>query len=566
VLPSISSDFNKSNQASWLGTSYLLAICTFTPLYGRLCNVLVRRGANQTAVIFAALGTLVCGLSNSMEMLIAARFIGGLGGGGILTTATIVISDMYSIRSRGLTQGVASVFNGLGMGLGGPLGGFVSDRFGWRWAFLMQMPLFFVSLALTQHYLHYTTPGKSKSAKEVLKRIDYGGSFTLLVAVGSFLVFLSTRYNDKYPWTDASVIVPLVIAILFAIAFVIVELFFAPEPVMAPFLLKQKIPVLVGMSNYLVALCNFSVMYFFPTWFQTVALTSASTAGLHLMPNSVSMSFGSMFAGWMMHRTGRYKLINLIFGCFPFIASILITMMKVDSPPAQLWLSIIPLGFGNAVVLQTMLIALIAHLPESSMAVGTGFGQLFRGLGQVSGVCISSALFQSKLDSELRKRIHTPDADQLIKQIRHSARLVATLPPDLQEAARDSYAISLKAVFTLAACSTFLAYIVRLPIPEKALEHRGRPRKKSSAAAPLPSTSNIVATDLGSSTYENPLESPLEPGDLNSSSDSDFDEEDHHFTAPIPVRPNRPRRLSTFEEPDAVMDLEGERIGGSARQ
>jgi hypothetical protein len=75
-----------------------------------------------------------------------------------------------------------------------------------------------------------------------------------------------------------------------------------------------------------------------------------------------------------------------------------------------------------------------------------------------------------------------------------------------------------------------------------------------------------VATDLGSSTYENPLESPLEPGDLNSSSDSDFDEEDHHFTVPIPVRPNRPRRLSTFEDPDTVMDLEGERIGGSARQ
>lgn len=72
---------------------------------------------------------------------------------------------------------------------------------------------------------------------------------------------------------------PLIIAILFSIAFVIVELFVAPEPVMAPFLLKQKIPVLVGMSNYLVALCNFSVMYFFPTWFQTVALTSASTAG-----------------------------------------------------------------------------------------------------------------------------------------------------------------------------------------------------------------------------------------------------------------------------------------------
>jgi hypothetical protein len=80
-------------------------------------------------------------------------------------------------------------------------------------------------------------------------------------------------------WKDTSVVAPLVLSGVFAIVFVVVELFLTPEPVMAPFLLKQKIPVLVGLSNYLVALCNFSVMYFFPMWFQTVALTSASTAG-----------------------------------------------------------------------------------------------------------------------------------------------------------------------------------------------------------------------------------------------------------------------------------------------
>ncbi|GBE82864.1 hypothetical protein SCP_0412510 [Sparassis crispa] len=75
LLPSISSEFSKSHQASWLGTAYLLATCTFTPLYGRLCNVLGRRGANQTAVFFAALGTAACGISGDMEVLIAARFV-----------------------------------------------------------------------------------------------------------------------------------------------------------------------------------------------------------------------------------------------------------------------------------------------------------------------------------------------------------------------------------------------------------------------------------------------------------------------------------------------------------
>ena len=105
-------------------------------------------------------------------------------------------------------------------------------------------------------------------------------------------------------------------------------------------------------------------------WFQTVMLASASTAGLHLLPLSVAMSVGSMLAGYVMHRSGRYKALNLTLGIFPLVSTVLIYLIREDSSDAHLWLSIvsssllncarlthhqIPLGFGNAVVLQTML-------------------------------------------------------------------------------------------------------------------------------------------------------------------------------------------------------------------
>ncbi|KAG6864105.1 hypothetical protein C0991_012447 [Blastosporella zonata] len=163
------------------------------------------------------LGVFGCGLSQSMEMLVFSRFLSGIGGGGLFTVGSIIISDMYSMRNRGLAQGMASVFNGLGMGLGGPVGGLVTDwyrfpsllflheltnrRLGWRWAFLIQLPMFMLSFGLTFHFHHYVTPvrewrpvhasythsiqGKGKSAREVLKRIDYGGSITLLIAVSA---------------------------------------------------------------------------------------------------------------------------------------------------------------------------------------------------------------------------------------------------------------------------------------------------------------------------------------------------------------------------------------------
>ncbi|KIJ06325.1 hypothetical protein PAXINDRAFT_92192 [Paxillus involutus ATCC 200175] len=162
-----------------------------------------------------------------------------------------------------------------------------------------------------------------------------------------------------------------------------------------------------------------------------------------------------------MHCTVKYKLINLIFGFFPFIGIFLIMFMQETSGPPQMWLSIILFGIGNAVHLIVSSVAMLAHLPENSMAVGTGFVQLFCGI--VSGVTISSALFQSKLTLELCKCIQTPMLKkQMISMICHSATFIARLLPDLQCAVRDSYAVALHAVFILAACSMFLAYIAWL--------------------------------------------------------------------------------------------------------
>ncbi|KAF7307903.1 Vacuolar amino acid permease [Mycena kentingensis (nom. inval.)] len=583
MMPSISSDFQKFHQAQWLGTAYLLATCTFTPLYGRLCNVMGRRGAYSIAIFFAGAGTLGCGLSRNMESLIAARFLAGIGGGGIFTTSTIIVSDMYTLRNRGLIQGLASCFNGLGMGLGGPFGGVITDLLGWRAAFLIQLPLFALAALITQLNITYTTPGgkgPAKSAKDVLRRIDYLGSITLLISVLSLLIFLSSRYNESLPWADPRVLAPLILAIVFFAAFLGVEIFVAPEPVMAPGMLRQKVPVLVSASNFLVAACNFTVTYFYPMFFMVVGLQSASTAGLHLMPNSISMSTGSLFAGWMMHRTGRYKTINLIFGIFPFVGAVLISSLSAQDTTARQtgwgwirsWLSIIPLGFGNAVVLQTMLIALLAHLPESQMAVGTGFGQLFRGIGQVGGVAVSSAIFQTRLDGELRGRFPA-GTDELIMSIRRSAGYVFKLEPEEQRWARDAYASSLRTVYIFAACSTFLAYLVRLPIPDQDLDKAHARRQKQAQAQAQAQTSSGLPPTCSTSTAAPPAgplmpEAEVEAGPSTGTATpaSDVESGSGSVTPTERPRPTRHRRrLSGFESIDGGMDLESDVVGGSAR-
>lgn len=543
LMSAISSEYEAANQAAWLGTAFLLATCTFTPLYGRLCTVMGRRGAQQVALTFASMGTLMCALSPSMNMLIAARFLTGFGGGGLFVTTGIVTSDMYSMRDRSLTQGIAAVVNGMGLGIGGLLGGEIMDRFGWRYAFFLQLPFFAVSFIMTTLLLNYETPGSSKSTKDVLRRIDYGGVLTLLTMVGSFLIFLSVRFNAEYPWSHPYVLCSLLSAGISLVAFVIVELYVSPEPIMPPFLLKQKIPVLVSISNVLVSICNLSVTYFFPMWFETVKLTTASSAGAHVAPNSVAMSLGSLFAGWIMHRTGRYKTLNMIFGTFPTFATILIASLDEDSSEWLQWLSIVPLGFGASVVLQTTLIALLAFVDKPSMAVAMGFVQLFSGLGQVSGVAISSALFQTILSGELRERLHGPDSEKLIKRVKHSSEIVRQLPLDLQRPVRDSYGIALRAVFLLAATCTVLAYLVRIPIPELSMDEDDDHNESA----------------IESDQDDDRISNQTSPRTATPSSE----ESERHDTSPItiPSRPMLTRRLSTYQ--NTPMDVDR---GRSARR
>lgn len=136
LVGSISSSFNKSEQSAWLGTSYLLSVCCFTPIYGRLCDAMGRKYTMLLALFFFTLGTLLCGLSSSMEMLLFSRALAGVGGGGLATCTTTIMSDIIPLRSRGLYQGLTNIIFGLGGGLGGPIGGLLNDTWGWRNAFL----------------------------------------------------------------------------------------------------------------------------------------------------------------------------------------------------------------------------------------------------------------------------------------------------------------------------------------------------------------------------------------------------------------------------------------------
>jgi len=141
VLSTIGSEFGKSNEIAWLGTSYLLTQTAFQPLYGRFSDIFGRKAATLFASGIFLVGSLACGFAQTFPQLIAARAFAGIGGGGLTTMSSIVTSDLVSLRERGTYQGLGNVVYAGGAAIGGPLGGWLGDGIGWRWAFLIQVPI-----------------------------------------------------------------------------------------------------------------------------------------------------------------------------------------------------------------------------------------------------------------------------------------------------------------------------------------------------------------------------------------------------------------------------------------
>ncbi|KAJ7904358.1 major facilitator superfamily domain-containing protein [Mycena olivaceomarginata] len=401
LLTPIGSDFNKSNQASYIGTSYLLSLCCFTPLYGRLADILGRKGAMLLALFLFGSGTVICGMVPSMETLILARALAGMG------VSTIVVTDLIPLKQRGLYQGMANILFGLGAGIGGPLGGWINDVFGWRSAFFFQTPLLIFSAILVTWKVNIQLPSdvQDQPLYEKLRRIDVLGSFTLVGTVGCLLLGFSLKTTEE------------IACFICGVLFIFVEKYWAPFPVMPLRLITRRTPFAVSLSNLFASMAAFFDgknsprlfwLYNVPLYFSAVKLYSAASSGSHLLPHSVAISCGSVAAGWMMRRTGKLYTLTLAAAASSICANVLVIFWNENTSQWHLWLDIVPQGFGMASFITTTLIVLLCVLTRSVFIKLSKVTYLFRTTGQVLGVSLSGAILQAVLLQKLRMRIQDP--------------------------------------------------------------------------------------------------------------------------------------------------------------
>jgi MFS family permease len=263
----IGSEFEAANTVSWLTTSYLITSTAFQPLYGRFSDIFDRRTCFFTATLTFLFGCLGCGLAPDIISLNLMRGLTGLGGGGLMTMATIINSDIIPFQKRGMYQACQNVLHGFGSICGASLGGSIANSIGWRWCFLIQVPVSLLAAIVGHLVIKKKPPQKrvisddersTESKPSRWKQIDLSGAVLLVIGLSVQLAALSMGGNN-YSWLDPRIIVCLIVSLVLLGVFVVVEIRTEAIPLMPMTMLKGTLAISNTISNVCVGMASYAV-------------------------------------------------------------------------------------------------------------------------------------------------------------------------------------------------------------------------------------------------------------------------------------------------------------------
>ncbi|WZH49187.1 major facilitator superfamily-domain-containing protein [Fusarium acuminatum] len=460
----ISSEFDAANTASWLTTSYLVTSTAFQPLYGRVSDIFGRRLCFFISTITFAIGCLGCAVANGIIILNIMRALSGFGGGGLMTMATIVNSDMIPFRKRGMYQALQNGIYGFGAISGASFGGSIADHIGWRWCFLLQVPISVVALVIGALVVSDQPGGFSlgSSLGTVWKRVDFSGSLLLVVAVSVQLVGLSLGGNEL-PWSSPWVIGSLVGSVgLFAL-FLLVEAKTSAIPVIPLRLLQGRLPIATQCANVCAGMAAYGYLFMLPLFFQVVLLDSATTAGARLAIPSLATPIGGLISGVVMSRWGKLLTLVRAGAFFMLLGNGLVTLLQFQDSKWKYFVYVFPANLGQGIIYPGILFTSLASFDHADHAVTASTVYLIRSLGTVWGVSVTSAIVQTTLSIRLPDALsEVPDKWTVIEKIRHSVDFIRKLPPDVQLKARLVYYDGLRYAFGASTAVALLGLVAAL--------------------------------------------------------------------------------------------------------
>jgi len=463
ALPTIANELGNLELFGWVGAAYVLATAAVTPFYGKFGDMFGRKRVFMTAVALFLVGSLACGLAWSMETLIAARILQGLGGGGLMTSAFAVIADLFEPRERARYQGYSSAVFTLSNLVGPVAGGVIAENWGWQYIFLINVPIGVVLLVILALAMPATAPvGR--------RQVDYLGGLLLAAAVTGLVFWAEDGFGQGEHAVQALTLLALAIAAL--IGFIFVERR-AAEPILPLHLFANRTIVTTLLMSIIVGVATLGMLNYFALFLQVVTGLSPALAGLLFLPSSVGSLMASILAGMVTARTGRYKIFPILGTAIGVVSMLLFAMVDAQTP--YWWIGALMFLFSVSLGLQiqTLVVALQAAAPRKDVGAATGALTLSRTIGASLGLAANAGILaaalawaQNGLAPEIAQRLPMP-----LSQLTPAA--IGALPSDLAPIVVEQVGHAFVSVFHFAAVLFAISFVLALTLKDVRLPTTG---------------------------------------------------------------------------------------------
>ncbi|MDN5790600.1 MAG: MFS transporter [Micrococcales bacterium] len=464
ALPRIVAELGGMDHYSWLATAALLVSAISVPIVGKLSDLYGRRPFYLGGLVIFMVGSVLSGLAPNFWFLIGARAVQGIGMGTLMPLSQTIIGDIIPPRQRGKYQGLMGGVFGLSSILGPLVGGFVTDHWGWRLLFFINLPIGIAAYFSISKNLHL--PHTSREA-----RIDWAG-ISLLTTTLILLLVPTSLGGTTWDWSSPQVFITYGLGIISLAGFIAVE-HRAEEPVIPLRLFRSSIFTLSNIASFMVAVMMFGAMIYLPVYAQGVLGLSATDSGLILMPMSVAMISLSIIAGLVITKTGRYKLQTIAGILVMGLGFWMLTRLDYSATLTQLTVAMVVFGIGLGVALQVYTLIVQNAAQQRDLGVATASTQFFRNVGSTVGIAVLGTIMSSGLSPNIARHLPPGVAEQMAtsgRQINAGSVLdpatLAGLPPEIIAAVQRGLADSLHSVFVWALVPFAVALVVTLFIRE----------------------------------------------------------------------------------------------------
>ncbi|MGW5048693.1 MDR family MFS transporter [Streptomyces griseoluteus] len=468
AMPTIVGDLGGLEHLSWVVTGYTLATAASTPVWGKIGDMYGRKGAFLGSIVIFLIGSALSGMAQGMGELIAFRAVQGLGAGGLMVGVMAIIGDLIPPRERGKYQGMMAGVMALAM-IGGPLvGGTITDNWGWRWTFYINLPLGAVALALVSAVLHL--PKKRAKAG-----IDYLGVVLLTVGITA-IVLVTTWGGTEYAWTSARIMELIALGVVSLVGFVFWQTK-AAEPVLPLHIFKSLNFTLMSLIGFVTGFVMFGATLFLPLYQQAVQGASATNSGLLLLPMLGAMLVTSMVAGRVTTNSGRYKVFPIAGGVLMIIGLYLMSTMDTDTTRLTSGIYMAVVGAGMGCLMQVTMLVAQNSVEMKDMGVASSSATLFRTLGSSFGVAVMGALFNNRVQDVMTERAGALGKGITEKSAQLDAASLAKLPAAAREAYQHAVSAGTHSAFLLGSAIAVVVLVAAVFVKEVPL--RGGPQKPS---------------------------------------------------------------------------------------